>query len=278
MTVSPRVQIVDYRLGNLFSVRQACEQAGLSAFVSDSPADLLTADAIILPGVGAFGQAMQNLAIRGLVEPLRERVAAGCPILGICLGMQLLFEASEEFGQHAGLGILPGFVRRLPEQWTQKLEPSAVNGRATCAVPAASAAPAVCDAAIASRRMRIPHVGWQRTFVAAQSAGHPLLAGIPDGTHFYYVHSYYVDPADASDILACTNFGQFCYCSAVHQANVTGVQFHPERSGEAGLRIYRNWAQRLKCGGGSIVSVSECGGVTEPLTGMDTILLRENLI
>lgn len=216
MTNGPRVQIVDYRLGNLFSIQQACDRVGLDAFVSDCPQSLEDVDGIILPGVGAFGNAMDNLRELRLLEPLRERVASDCPLFGVCLGMQLLFEESEEFGRHAGLGILSGCVKRLPQQMHR------------------------------DRQLRIPNVGWHRTFLADPISVRPVCEGIRDGQYMYYVHSYHADPEDSSDVLTFTHFGDIRYCSAVQRGNIVGVQFHPERSAEAGLQFYRNWAKMVR--------------------------------
>lgn len=213
MTTAPRVQIIDYHLGNLFSIQQACHRAGLDAFVSSSPLTISDVAGVILPGVGAFGNAMDNLQRLQLLQPLQEYAAAGRPLFGICLGMQLLFEDSEEFGLHAGLGLLRGHVRRLPVQFS------------------------------GDRRLRVPHVGWQQTWFAESAADQPVRAGIPDGQHMYYVHSYFAEPQDSADILTFTQYGQIRYCSAVLRGNIFGVQFHPERSARAGLRFYENWGK-----------------------------------
>lgn len=212
----PRVQIIDYRLGNLFSILQACQRAGLDAFLSDSPDTLTQVDGVILPGVGAFGNAMENLNSLGLIQPLKDVVASGTPLFGICLGMQLLFDESEEFGTHRGLGILRGKVSRLPDQ------------------------------VIDERRLRVPNVGWHRTCFADSAAELAIRKGMPDEQYLYYVHSYFVSPEEPSDILAFTRYGQFCYCSAVLHQNTLGVQFHPERSARPGLRFYENWAKMVR--------------------------------
>ncbi|MCA9062949.1 MAG: imidazole glycerol phosphate synthase subunit HisH [Planctomycetaceae bacterium] len=211
-----RIQIVDYRLGNLFSVLQACRQVGFDAFVSASPDQLNDVDGILLPGVGAFGNAMENLHQLGLLEALRTTVLAGKPMFGICLGMQLLFEESEEFGQHEGLGLLPGRIRRLPEQQLD------------------------------GRKLRVPNIGWHRIQFTQASASHPLRNGIADGQHMYFVHSYYAAPAASSDCLTMTQYGNLQYCSGVARDNIVGVQFHPEKSAQEGLLFYRNWAHQLR--------------------------------
>jgi len=211
-----RVQIVDCRLGNLFSVRQACLHAGLDAFVSSSFETLDEVDGIILPGVGAFGHAMQNLQELELIEPLIRVVREGKPLLGICLGMQLLFEESEEFGTNPGLGLLSGNVRRLPNQTTS------------------------------SGKLRVPNVGWHRVEVSPQKSSEPIGEIIRDGAYMYFVHSYRVIPNEESDILTFTEYGQLRYCSAVQRKNIIGVQFHPERSAKGGIQFYRNWAALIQ--------------------------------
>jgi len=212
---APRVQIVDYRLGNVFSIQQACRRVGIDAFVSSCPADLPTSDGIILPGVGGFGNAMDNLRELQLLEPLQGIAASGKPLMGICLGMQLLFEESEEFGEHKGLGILPGRIRRIPDQVIQ------------------------------GRRLRVPNVGWNQVSFAERPDAASLLDGIADGEFMYFVHSFFADPSESSDELTATRYGAIRYCSAVLRSNILGVQFHPEKSAGAGLRFYQNWASGL---------------------------------
>lgn len=217
MNHAPRVQIVDYRLGNLFSIQQACRRVGMDAFVSASAESLKQVDGIILPGVGAFGNAMDSLRQLRLLDPLRGAVEAGTPLMGICLGMQLLFQESEEFGQHEGLGLLPGTIRRIPEQ------------------------------IVAGRKLRVPNVGWNHVYFAPHATDLALREGVPDGAYFYFVHSFYADPAEPSDCLTTTQYGRIRYCSAVRRGNILGVQFHPEKSAQVGLRFYENWAQSLFC-------------------------------
>jgi len=211
----PRVQIVDYRLGNLFSIQQACEHCGLDAFVSGSAEDLETVDGIVLPGVGAYGNAMDHLRDLRLVKPLQSAAADGKPLLGICLGMQLLFDSREEFGDHAGLGLISGRIRRIPDQ--------TIDGRA----------------------LRVPNVGWNRISFVPHNAANPFLEGISDGQHMYFVHSYCAVDVPDDDRLTTTQYGQFQYCSAVRRGNILGCQFHPEKSAQKGLRLYQNWAKSL---------------------------------
>ncbi|MCG8449790.1 MAG: imidazole glycerol phosphate synthase subunit HisH [Pirellulales bacterium] len=215
MKAAPRVQIIDYRLGNLFSVQQACQRVGMEAFVSDSTDALSEADGLILPGVGAFGDAMENLRKLNLIEPLCAAASRGKPLMGICLGMQLLFDQSEEFGNHAGLGLLAGQIRRIPDQ------------------------------NFAERKLRVPNVGWNQVQFCDRDDAHAIRAGIPDDTYMYFVHSYYADPADPADRLTTTRYGEIRYCSSVLRGTILGVQFHPEKSAELGLQFYRNWAQSL---------------------------------
>ena len=215
MKAAPRVQIIDYKLGNLFSIQQACHRAGMNPFVSADPEELRHADGIILPGVGAFGNAMDSLRQLSFIEPLKEVVQAGKPLMGICLGMQLLFDESEEFGTHAGLGFLSGKIRKLPGQ--------VENGR----------------------RLRVPNVGWNRIHPAAGVADRPAVSGIPDGSFMYFVHSFYAEPANPADQLLSTQYGRICYCCGAQKDNILGLQFHPEKSGPRGLRLYENWAGAL---------------------------------
>lgn len=209
--------IVDYGLGNLFSIGQACEAAGMDARITASHLDLLEADVVFLPGVGAFGDAMAALRRLDLVEPLRAVAASGKLVIGICLGMQLLLTESEEFGSHEGLGLIEGAVLRLPEQ--RKAE----------------------------ERLKVPLIGWHRIGPLAGRTvddwtGTPL-DGIPDGTFMYFVHSFHAAPKNTSVVLSTTTYGEIEFCSALRSENVLGLQFHPERSGPDGLHIYRNIAR-----------------------------------
>jgi glutamine amidotransferase len=221
-----RVAIVDYGMGNLFSVSQACEHVGLRAVITASAGEIQAADAVILPGVGAFGDAMETLEKLDLINVLLDLAASPTPLLGICLGMQLLMTESQEFGKHRGLGIVEGEVVRLE------------SGGA------------------GSRTVKVPQVGWNRIYPPARGAGGlsgsgdttwdmPLLAGIPSGEYMYFVHSYYPKPADASAVVSTTSYGPLEFCSSYCQGNVFAFQFHPERSGRQGMSIYRNLAATL---------------------------------
>jgi len=202
------IAIIDYGMGNLHSVAKAFEKAGAETAIVTQAAELREAGAIVLPGVGAFGRGMTNLQARGFVSAIQDAVAAGIPLIGICLGLQLLFAESEEMGEHQGLGLFPGRVRRLP------------------------------------RPLRVPHVGWNQLHVVRPS---PLLAGIAEGSYAYFVHSYYADPADSSLVLATTDYG-LDLASVVGRDRIYGLQFHPEKSQSVGLRILQNIVQSLKRG------------------------------
>ena len=201
--------LVDYGIGNVRSLEKAFQAVGVEPVRSDDPAAITEADKLVLPGVGAFGACADELRRRGLVEPIREAVAAGTPLLGVCVGMQLLFDASEELGEHAGLGFLPGRVVRF--------DPQAAEGE---------------------RPLKVPHMGWN-TVTATRA--HPLLEGIADEAHFYFVHSFHAAPEDESDVLGATTYGER-FPAVVQREHVMGVQFHPEKSQDAGLRLLRNFA------------------------------------
>lgn len=210
------VVIVDVGMGNLFSVKQACAVAGLRAETSSDPEDVARADALILPGVGAFGDAMEALRALRLTEPLRAAAREGKPILGICLGLQLLMERSHEFGAHTGLGLVPGEVVRFDK-------PQGPRGP-----------------------LKVPQVGWNRvwrTEAADPWAGLPL-EGTPDGAAFYFVHSYHARPPPGVEV-AWATYGDTRFCAALRSGNVFAVQFHPERSGPAGLQLYQRWADQI---------------------------------
>ncbi|MCU0962612.1 MAG: imidazole glycerol phosphate synthase subunit HisH [Pirellulaceae bacterium] len=199
------IVIVDYGMGNLRSVQKACERVGASAQISRDPERLLQADQVILPGVGAFPDAMAELQRCGLVDPLRACIDRGTPFLGICLGLQLLFEVSTEGGTSHGLGVIPGSVVRFD-------------------LP---------------RAYKVPHMGWNQVQVRRRA---PILAGIEDGEYFYFVHSYYVAPHDEAVVALETDYGG-PFCSMVWRDNVFATQFHPEKSQRAGLRLLEAFAR-----------------------------------
>jgi glutamine amidotransferase len=203
------IAIVDYGVGNLRSVQKALERVGATAIVTDDPAALDAAEGVVLPGVGAFGDGMANLQARRLIDPLLRQVRQDKPLLGICLGMQLLFEESEEMGHHRGLSLLPGRVLRFPEG-----------------------------------NLKVPHIGWNQLRIAECD----LLDGINDGAHAYFVHSYYVAPEDPADVLATTAYG-LEFASVVGRGTIFGAQFHPEKSQDVGLRLLSNFAHLVSNGG-----------------------------
>ena len=197
------VAIIDYGVGNLRSVEKAFSAGGVDAVVSADEEVLRAASKLVLPGVGAFRACMEALKARGFDRLVRERVAEGTPLLGVCVGMQMLFEESEEFGTTAGLGFLRGRVRRFPEG------------------------------------LRVPQVGWNQVVWTKE---HPLAEGIADGSFFYFVHSFYCDArGEEGSVVGETEYG-LTYASVVARANVCGVQFHPEKSQAAGLRLLKNFA------------------------------------
>jgi imidazole glycerol-phosphate synthase subunit HisH len=198
-----KINIIDYGMGNLQSVRNALERIGCEVLVSSNPTMLSEADALILPGVGAFGEAMSNLHKRKLVEPLRRAVLDdGKPLLGICLGMQLLADSSDERGNHQGLSLIPGHVRAIPE----------------------------------SIGLRLPHIGWNDLSICMRD---PLFLDLPDKSAFYFVHSYQFE-CDPAYISASTDYGVYITV-AVQRNHIFGVQFHPERSQRKGLHLLRNF-------------------------------------
>ena len=206
----PVVAIIDYGMGNLFSVAQACAHARIETVVTSDPATVDGADAIILPGVGAFGNAMATLRRLGLDAAIHRAVDRGRWLMGICLGMQMLCSESFEFGRHNGLGIIEGQV--LPFENPR-------DGK---------------------RELKVPQVGWNSVFPTMGWQG-TALSGVTPGEYYYFVHSYCVHPAGASVALAETSYGDVRFTSAVLSGRVFGCQFHPERSGPGGLHVYDNF-------------------------------------
>jgi glutamine amidotransferase len=195
------IAVIDYGAGNLRSVINAVGKLGYRPEVTSQPGDVLNARAVILPGVGAAADTIANLKKLGLVEPVRKFIAEGHPFLGVCIGLQILFNGTEEGGWHQCLGILPGPVRKLPPG------------------------------------LKIPHMGWNQV---KQKVDHPVFANIPDEANFYFVHSYYVQPEDSSLVAGETEYG-VSICSVIARGNLVATQFHPEKSGELGLRFYNNF-------------------------------------
>ena len=205
--MSPTVTIVDYGMGNLRSVQKAFESLGARAVVTASPAAVRRAGRLVLPGVGAFGDAMRQLRRRRLVEPLIERIGAGVPFLGLCLGLQLLFETSEESPGVRGLGVLRGRVRKLRRR------------------------PAT---------LKVPHIGWNQLEPVPMTTRCPLLTGVQGGAFVYFVHSYYAEPTERAVVAARTTYGCM-FPSVVWTDNVAATQFHPEKSQRVGLTMLRNF-------------------------------------
>ncbi len=197
--------IIDYQMGNLRSVQKGFEKVGHAAIITSDPAEIAQADKVVLPGVGAFGDAIEELRRRELIEPIRAAVASGKPFLGICLGLQLLFDVGYEGGRYEGLGILPGEVVRfeLPADY------------------------------------KVPHMGWNELLMRRRP---PILEGLPDRTYCYFVHSYYVVPSDRGVIATETDYGG-AFCSMIWRDNIYATQFHPEKSQADGLRILKNFAE-----------------------------------
>ena len=208
---APRFVVINHTAANIHSVAKALERCGADTVVSSSPADLAAADGAVLPGVGASDAAMRALDRLGLIDPIKEFAASGRPLLGVCLGMQLLFEKSDE-GDLPGLGLIQGEVVRLPR-----------NGG----------------------RLKIPHMGWNSVaFTGDSEVRHPVFSGLPQDGYFYFVHSYVCRPTDARDIAATTHYGSEI-CAAVARGEIVATQFHPEKSQALGLRIYRNFVRHV---------------------------------
>lgn len=209
------IAIIDYGVGNLRSVYKAFETVaaplGIAVDIVERPADFTRWRAIVLPGQGAFGDSVNNLRRQGFEQPLLEAVHSGVPLLGICVGMQLLFDSSEEMGQHEGLHLIPGAVRRFPDNMPDPIHPG--------------------------RSLRVPQIGWNQLHLRRRD---PLLDHVPDGAYAYFAHSYYCDAADPKAVLATTDYG-IEYPSIVRYRNAWGVQPHPEKSHTVGLRILRNF-------------------------------------
>ena len=210
---STDVAIVDYGMGNLFSVLQACRKVGLAARITSSPKEVVAAAGAILPGVGAFGEAITSLKSQGLDAAVREVATQGKPLMGVCLGLQLLMSDSAEFGRHKGLGLIEGSVKRLP-----------------------------------AGHLKVPNVGWSEIRIdrrgAAESAegtAISLLREVRDSSYMYFVHSYYVTPESPDMRIATARHGELDFCAAVGNETIFACQFHPEKSGPEGLQVYANF-------------------------------------
>jgi glutamine amidotransferase len=201
----PEIVVVDYDAGNLRSVQRALEAVGQRVRVTPDPREVYRAEALVLPGVGSAQDCMRKLAQRDLVAPLREYAASGRPFFGVCVGLQLLYDGSEEGGGTECLGILRGTVRRFPGE----------------------------------RGLKVPQIGWNSVSVRRE---HPLLDGVPDGTYFYFVHGYYADPSNPETVVATADYG-VDFAAIVALDNVVATQFHPEKSADPGLRLYANFGR-----------------------------------
>ena len=202
----PNIAVIDYKAGNLRSVQKALQECGASALITSDARDIARAHGVVFPGQGACDASMRNIHERGLFNIIKDTIDGGKPFLGVCLGLQLLLESSEE-GEQPCLAVLAGRTRRLPPEKTDRVG------------------------------LKIPHMGWNSVDFRIR---HPIFEGIPNHSYFYFVHSYYADPADAAVVAGATEYG-IEFCSAVAWGNAAAVQFHPEKSGAVGLRIYRNF-------------------------------------
>ncbi|MCO5207566.1 MAG: imidazole glycerol phosphate synthase subunit HisH [Anaerolineae bacterium] len=198
------ITMIDYGIGNYRSVQKALEYVGADVVMTSDPEAIKHADKLVLPGVGAFGAAIDALRKRKLEQPIQDAVAQGTPLLGICVGMQLLLDESEELGRHSGLGLIPGKVRKFP----------------------------------ANNKLKIPHMGWNQLDHDDTS---PLLQDVADGDYAYFVHSFYCDVVDSADTIATTEYGK-AFSSIIGRNNIFGIQFHAEKSQHVGLQILRNYA------------------------------------
>ena len=210
MPTQPSIAIIDYDAGNIRSVQKALEECGADARITADADDIIAADGVVFPGQGACDASMRSIRERGLFDVIKQSIDSGKPFLGVCLGLQLLLESSEE-GDEPCLAILKGSTKRLPPEKTDQAG------------------------------LKIPHMGWNSVALSIQ---HPVFDGIPQQSYFYFVHSYYADPKDKNIVAGTTNYG-IDFCSAVAWDNVAAVQFHPEKSGAVGLSLYRNFLDIL---------------------------------
>ncbi len=197
------IAIIDYGMGNLRSVEKALQQMGFDAQVTDNPQQVLAAKGVVLPGVGAFADAMANLNTSGMIPAIEKTVEENKPFVGICLGLQLMFSYSEENGLHSGLGIFPGKVVKIPAG------------------------------------LKVPHMGWNQINIKREN---PILKDVPNGSNVYFVHSYYVEPEDKEIVVSTTDYS-LDFTSIVAKGNTFGIQFHPEKSSKIGLKILQNFGE-----------------------------------
>jgi imidazole glycerol-phosphate synthase subunit HisH len=207
-----KIAIIDYQLGNLFSVQQACLHLGHEAFITSNPHDIVNADYAILPGVGAFADAMSNMQRLDIINPIKDYIASGKPFMGICLGLQLLLTESEEFGSTKGLNLIEGVVK--------KFSPVDTEGDV----------------------LKVPQIAWNQIYPSKSNLWDDSpLSTCGEGDYMYFVHSFYAAPVSETVVLSTTNYGGFNYCSSVIKDNIFACQFHPEKSGQYGVEIYKNW-------------------------------------
>ncbi len=226
------IALIDYGISNLRSVQKAFEHLGVEVALVDTPDQLHKVDRLILPGVGAFPAGMAGLRTRGLIEPIMQSAHEGKPLLGICLGMQLLFESSDEMGDTPGLGLLPGYVTKLKTQDAQGPRQDVEDRRQDAARS---------DSAFGTPQstLKIPHMGWNQIDIVRP---HPLLHHVASGAYAYFVHSYAVYPEQSDIVLATTDYGR-PFASVVGSGNVCGLQFHPEKSQAVGLQMLKNFLE-----------------------------------
>jgi len=211
-----KVAIIDYQLSNLCSVKAACDEVGLDARITSNIDEILNSDAAILPGVGSFGPAMHNLKKMGLDDAIKRFIKSKKHFFGVCLGLQLLFESSEEFGFNRGLGILKGKVNKFSPKIIRK------------------------------GKYPVPHVGWSKIYRDKNNWKETPLSNCRRGEYMYFVHSYYVEPQDQDVILSVSTYGEKQYCSSVKKGNIFATQFHPEKSGKKGLLIYSSFKSYIE--------------------------------
>lgn len=227
------IAIVDYGVGNLYSIKKALDNFNNNVFITEDPEKIYSADAVILPGVGSFGAGMEGLKVRSLIEPVKKFSLTGKPMLGICLGAQLLLDKGYEFGEFSGLGIIPGKVVKFPEL----------------------------------KKERIPHIGWNEICAnqlkvesgklkVGEWKG-TILDSIKENSDVYFVHSYILQPDKQSNVLAIANYGGYEFCSAIRKGNIYGCQFHPEKSGQIGLQIIKNFVSIVRSSQNPIEMVSK---------------------
>lgn len=210
-----KIVIIDYQLGNLFSVKQACDYLGYNSEISSDPQKLLCADYAILPGVGAFNDAMTNLKTFGLIDGIKAFVKTGKPIMGVCLGLQLLLTSSEEFGSTPGLNLIEGSVKKFPVQM------------------------------IKGHKYKVPQIQWNSIHEPHKTKWlNTPLRVCKEGDFMYFVHSFYAVPLDDKCVASTTTYGDLTYCSAVKKENIFATQFHPEKSTLYGVNIYKSWVEQ----------------------------------